>query len=145
MLANNRWVRSTGTLSEKPISIQYREDWALAKEAGEYPVCVQIAWNADTLDDSTGFPSLAEQSEILFFHEQLQSHIEKDEQALIMMSISHDGVNQWVIYAQDLERFITALEQVPNKEGGYPIEVVADEDPEWNVFTQVYQVIESQP
>lgn len=144
MLANNRWIRASGTLNNKPISIQYREDWQLAKDAGEYPVCVQIAWNASSLDDSTGYPSLAEQSDILTFSEHLQRFAEADENALILMVIAHAGVNQWVIYTRDTETFRAALESIPPREGLYPIEVVADDDPQWRTFTQVYQVIQPQ-
>lgn len=145
MLANNRWVRASGTLHDKPISIQYREDWALAKDAGDYPICVQIAWNAATTDDSTGFPALSEQSAILTFSEHLQRQAEAEENALILMVITHAGVNQWIIYAHDLERFKQALDSIPTSAGLYPIEVVADEDPQWQTFSQVYQVIQPQP
>lgn len=142
MLANNQWIRSAGTLNEKPISIQYRQDWQLAKEAGEYSICIQIAWNSTSADDSTGFPSIAEQGDILVFNELLQANIEANENALVLMVISHSGINQWVVYARDLERFKKDLERIPTREGGYPIEVVADMDEEWNTFTQVHQAIE---
>lgn len=142
MLANNRWMRSEGTLNEKPISIQYRQDWQLAKEAGEYSICIQIAWNANSSDDSSGFPAEDEQVEILMFHELLQAHVETNENALVLMMITHSGVNQWVVYAKDLERFKQDLESIPAREGGYPLEVVADMDEEWRIFTQVYQAIE---
>lgn len=145
MLANNRWVRASGTLHDKPISIQYREDWQLARDAGDYPLCVQIAWNAETTDDSTGYPALNEQSAILTFSEHLQRQVEEGENALILMVITHAGVNQWIIYTRDLERFKVALERIPTKDRLYPIEVVADEDPQWQTFTQVYQVIQQQP
>lgn len=142
MLANNQWVRSSGTLHEKPISIQYRQDWQLAKEAGEYPICIQIAWNSASINDSTGYPSEAEQGDILVFNELLQNNIEAKENALVLMVISHAGVNQWVVYARDLETFKQDLKRIPAREGGYPIEVVADQDEDWCIFTQVHQAIE---
>jgi hypothetical protein len=141
MLANNRWVRATGSLNDKPISIQYREDWELARQSESYPLCVQIAWNAGSVDDSTGFPGLAEQSKILTFGEHLQQHLEPAENALVTMVITHDGVCQWIIYCKDIELLKEGLDRIPTGEGLYPIEVVADEDPLWQTFTQVYQAI----
>ncbi len=141
MLANNRWVRSSGTFQDKPISIQHREDWQLAKEAGDYAICAQIAWNAQSIDDSTGFPALAEQSDILTFSQQLQQAIEKNENALMLMVLTYDGVHQWVIYLRDLAQFKAAVEAIPDRDEGYPIEVVADKDPAWQTFTQIYQMI----
>lgn len=141
MLVNNRWIRCAGTLTDKPISIQYRQDWQTAKETDAYPLCIQIAWNASQLDEATGFPALAEQHEILAFGELLQQHLEAKENAVIAMVITHSGVNQWVIYCQDLERFKHNLERIPAREEGYPIEVVADEDPSWSIFTQIAEAI----
>lgn len=143
MLANNRWIRASGSLNDKPISIQYREDWAAVRDADHMPVCVQIAWQAETVDDSTGFPSLIEQSSILTFSEHLQNALEPAENALVSMVITHDGVNQWVIYCRDLDVLKADLDKIPTQDGLYPIEVVADEDPEWAIFTQVYQAIQS--
>ncbi|MFY9178213.1 MAG: DUF695 domain-containing protein [Venatoribacter sp.] len=140
MLANNRWVRSSGTLQDKPISIQHREDWQLAFEAGDYHHCVQIAWSTASADDSTGFASMAEQMDILAFGEMLQKAIEPNENALIVMVLAHSGVNQWVIYLRDLEQFKQDLDNIDTALT-FPIEVVADEDANWSTFHQIYAMI----
>ena len=142
MLVNNRWARASGHLNEKTISIQYREDWQQAKDSGLYEICIQIAWYAQTVDDSNGYPIISEQAKILTFTEQLQSKVEKDEGSVISMMITHDGVNQWIIYSQDLDAFKEGLEGVPVGEELYPIEVVADDDPDWHTFVQVYNSID---
>ncbi|MDK2779279.1 MAG: DUF695 domain-containing protein [Pseudomonadota bacterium] len=145
MLANNRWVRASGSLNDKPISIQYREDWEAVRSADVLPVCVQIAWNAESVDDSTGFPSLQEQTRILTFSEYLQRELEPDENALVSMMITHDGVNQWVIYCKDIEKLKAGLDRIPTESGLYPIEIVADDDPQWGIFTKIHQEIEKKP
>ena len=141
MLVNNRWVRASGDLNGKPISIQYREDWSLAQESERYPVCVQIAWHADSLDESTGFPSDEEQNQILAFHQALQDKLEPSENAVVAMMITHDAINQWIIYCEDLDVMKDALDQIPTDQGLYPIEVVADDDAEWQTFSKVHEVI----
>ena len=141
MLANNRWVRATGTLRDKPISIHYREDWQSARDSGQLPVCVQIAWNAESIDDNTGFPGLQEQSRILVFNEHLQTHLETGDNAVVTMMLTNNGTNQWVIYCRDLELLQQGLDAIPTTDGLYPIEIVADEDPEWSTFVQVFEVI----
>jgi len=141
MLVNNRWVRASGSLQDKPISIQFREDWHLARDSGQFPLCVQIAWHADSTDDSTGFPAEDEQERILAFTEQLQAKLEPEEDAVVCMMITHDGINQWIIYSRDLDLLKAGLETIPTEEGLYPIEVVADEDAEWKTFSQVHERI----
>jgi len=142
MLVNNRWVRASGTLKEKPISIQFREDWTLARDSGLYGICVQIAWHAQSLDDSTGYPSIEEQAKIVAFTEQLQARLEPDEASVVAMMITHDGINQWIIYTGDLDKLKEGLDSVPTDEGLFPIEVVADPDTDWQTFSQVYQKIQ---
>lgn len=141
MLVNNRWVRASGDLNAKPISIQYREDWQLAAEAERFPICVQIAWHAESHDDSTGYPGLDEQDDILTFHQTLQDRLEPKENAVVAMMITHDSINQWIIYCKELESLQAALDDIPTEQGLFPIEVVADEDLDWQTFKQVYQVI----
>jgi len=144
MLVNNRWVRASGDLNGKPISIQYREDWQLAADTDDYGVCVQIAWHADSQDESTGFPAADEQDQILAFHQALQDQLEPGENALVAMMITHDAINQWIIYCKNLDAMKAALDEIPTEQGLYPIEVVADEDADWRIFRQVYDVIRQQ-
>lgn len=144
MLVNNRWIRASGELNDKPISIQYREDWQQAAAYDVLNICVQIAWQAESRDESTGFPSDAEQLRILAFSEQLQQVLEADENAVVAMVIAHDGVNQWIIYCKDLQPLKDGLDKIPASDAGYPLEVVADEDPHWQIFQQVYDAIRQQ-
>ncbi|MEK9713060.1 MAG: DUF695 domain-containing protein [Thalassolituus sp.] len=141
MLVNNRWVRAGGSLQEKPISIQFREDWGLAKDSGLYSICVQIAWHASSRDESTGYPATEEQARIVAFTEQLQARLEPEEDSVVVMMITHDGINQWIIYSRDLDQLKAGLETIPTDSGLYPIEIVADEDPAWNTFIQVHERI----
>jgi hypothetical protein len=144
MLVNNIWVRASGDLNDVPISIQYRKDWQSAQQVGDYRQCVQIAWNATTRDDSSGFPGAEEQQRIVRFHEALQAVLEPQENAVVVMMITHSGVNQWIIYCQDLSQLEQDLNRIPTDQGLYPIEVVADDDPQWHTFSQVYQAIQPQ-
>ena len=56
--------------------------------------------------------------------------------------ITHSGVNQWIIYTRDLDTLRSGLDSMPVTDGLYPIEVVADEDPQWNTFVQVHSRID---
>ena len=47
----------------------------------------------------------------------------------MLMVLTYDGVHQWVIYLRDLAQFKAAVEAIPDRDEGYPIEVVADKDP----------------
>lgn len=137
-MIEKRWVKSSGTLNNKAISIQHLQDWQEARDSNSYPVCVQIAWNANQIDVETGFPSLAEQIQILALGEQLQA-LGQSGNSLLTMIITHEGVNQWVIYVKDLEQFKQELGQIEDAQDDYPLEMVANDDEQWTTFSQVYQ------
>lgn len=142
MKLDNRWVIADGTLNDLPITIHSREDWQETADSGRFPICVQIAWHANARDDSNGYPCLQEMQQIEMFHHQLQLQFEKQGHTIIAMVITHDGVNQWVVYSDDLEQVKNDLNQLIAPQNGYPIEVVADEDSDWGTFKKVYQAIQ---
>ncbi len=142
MKLDNRWVKAEGNLNELPIIIHSRENWQDLAAGGAFPICIQIAWNSESRDDSNAFPSQQELQKIEVFHHQLQLHIEDSGNAIVAMVITHDGINQWVIYSDDIEQFKADLANLVAPEQGFPIEIVADEDPDWQTFKKVYQVIQ---
>jgi hypothetical protein len=141
MKLDNRWVIADGTLNELPITIHSREDWQETADSGRFPICIQIAWHAPERDESNAYPSQQEMQKIELFHHQLQAQLEKQGHTVIAMVITHDGVNQWVIYSDDIEQVKEGLNLLTAPEQGFPIEIVADEDPQWTTFKKVYQAI----
>lgn len=142
MKLDNRWVKSDGSLNKLPITIHSRENWQAIADAGEFPICIQIAWNGTTKNESNAFPTQEEMQTIEAFHHQLQLNLESDDHAVIAMVLTHDGINQWVIYTNDIEQLKESLNKILTQEQEYPIEIVADEDPEWKTFKKVYQAIQ---
>lgn len=141
MKFDNRWVTADGTLNELPITIHSREDWQETAESGRFPICVQIAWHAELRDESNAFPSTQEMIKIDVFHHQLQSRLEADGHAMVAMVITHDGVNQWVIYCDDIDIVKAGLNTLAASDQEFPLEIVADEDVEWQTFKKVHQAM----
>ena len=118
MKLDNRWVKAEGSLNELPIIIHSRENWQEIAADGTFPICIQIAWNCAARDDSNAFPSQQEMQKIEVFHHQLQLHVEASEHAMVVMVITHDGINQWVIYSDDIEQFKVDLANLIAPEQG---------------------------
>lgn len=142
MQLDNRWVTADGTLNELPITIYSREDWQGIADSGRFSICVQIAWHAEQRDEENAFPSKQDMLKIDVFHHQLQSQLEAGGHAMVAMVITHDGVNQWVIYCDDIEAVKTGLNKLASAEKEFPLEMVADEDVEWETFKKVHQAIQ---
>ena len=142
MKLDNRWVTADGTLNELPITIYSREDWGVIAQSGRLPICIQIAWHAKQKDESNAYPSQQEMVQIDVFHHQLQSKLEASGNAVVAMVITHDGVNQWVVYCDNIESVKKGLNALSAPDQGFPIEIVADEDSDWETFKKVHQAIQ---
>lgn len=139
---DNRWVTADGTLNELPITIHYREDWQATAHSGRFPICIQIAWQGVTRDDKCSYPAQQEMQQIEVFHHQLQQQTEQEGHGIVAMVLTHDGLNQWVLYCDDIAKISKGLDQIVAPARGFPIEIVADEDAQWQTFKKVHQVIQ---
>ena len=92
MQLDNRWVNADGTLNELPIVIRYREDWQQAADSGQFGICVQIAWNASSRDDSNAYPAQAEMEQIELLHHQLQNRLESTGNSIVAGSPAPFGI-----------------------------------------------------
>jgi hypothetical protein len=144
MAFSNRWVLADGTLNDEPITIRYRDELDAELASGEFDQCVQISWNAADVDPGTGYPSNKELVFIDDFNQKLMSAVEQDAHALVVMVIMCQGVNQWILYAKDTTQLQSDLNTIPTDTGLYPIEIVAEEDAKWDIFTQLRDAIKTQ-
>lgn len=144
MAFSSRWILADGTLNEDPITIRYRDQLDDQLESGLFKQCIQISWSAAEVDTETGYPSESELIKIDDFNQKLMASIEKDEQALVVMVIMCAGINQWILYAQDTAQLQADLNTIPTDTGLYPIEIVAEEDDSWSIFTQLRDAIKTQ-
>lgn len=141
MVFSNRWTFADGTLHEKPIEIRFREQVDQEQASGQYGQCIQIAWNADRIDDGTGFPTPEELSDIDAFNQKLMTALEAEQHGILVMVLTSQGIVQWILYCRDLDEAQADLNTIPTDTGLYPIEVVADSDPEWDTYTQLRDAI----
>ncbi|NVK36389.1 MAG: DUF695 domain-containing protein [Gammaproteobacteria bacterium] len=144
MSFSNRWVLADGTLNDEPITIRYRDELESELASGKFSQCVQISWNAADVDPQTGYPSTSELIKIDDFNQKLMNAIETENHALIVMVIMCQGINQWILYAKDTSQLQADLNTIPTDTGLYPIEIVAEEDADWTIFTQLRDAIKTQ-
>jgi hypothetical protein len=144
MAFSTRWVLADGTLNDEPITIRYRDELESELTSGEFAQCVQISWTAADVDPVTGYPSDKELVFIDDFNQKLMTAVEEQLHALVVMVIMSQGINQWILYAKDTSQLQSDLNTIPTDTGLYPIEIVAEEDAKWDIFTQLRDAIKTQ-
>jgi len=143
MAFSNRWVLADGTLKDQPITIRYRDQVQEQLESDQYQQCIQISWQAQEQDPETGYPSAAELEKIDAFNQKLMAAVETEQHGLLVMVLMCEGVNQWIMYSKDIKQVQQDLNTIPTDTGLYPIEVTSDEDPQWEIFTQLRDAIKT--
>ena len=143
MAFSNHWTTADGTLNDQPIMIHYRGDVETLQQSNQYGQCVQIAWNAEDVNPLNGFPSMDEMAKIDGFNLRLMDVIEAEQHGIVVMVLTSQGVNQWIIYCRNLEEMRQDLDRIPTDQGLYPIEVVAEEDASWETFTELRDAIQA--
>ncbi len=136
MAFSNRWVLADGTLNDQPITIRYRDQIQEQLESDLYRQCIQISWQAQ-------YPSAAELEKIDAFNQKLMAAVETEQHGLLVMVLMCEGVNQWIMYTKDIEQVQQDLNTIPTDTGLYPIDVTSDEDPQWEIFTQLRDAIKT--
>lgn len=144
MAFSTRWVLADGTLNDQPITIRYRDNVQSELDSGEYQQCIQISWEAEEVDKVTGYPSVFELEKIDAFNQKLMAAIEANKHGLVVMVLMAQGVNQWIIYVRDNDEIQKDLNTIPTDTGLYPIDVVSEEDAEWDIFTELRDAIKTQ-
>jgi hypothetical protein len=139
---NEHWKIARGTLYDKPIRINFYDSVEEYKNSGSFSSCIQIAWHLE--DDELGedgLPKEVVQIKLDDFHYKLINAFETNECAHVVMVICSGNVNQWVLYTSDIETATLALNGIPASSDGYPIEVVADNDPDWSTYHEMYDAM----
>ena len=144
MSFSNRWVLADGTLNEQLITIRYRDGVQAELDSRAFENCIQISWEADDVDPSTGYPSVDELEKIDAFNQKLMSSIEPDNHGLVVMVLMSQGVNQWIVYVRDTDELQKDLNKIPTDTGLYPIDVVTEVDSDWLIFTELRDAIKTQ-
>lgn len=145
MAFSNRWITADGTFQNDPITIRYRDGIEDERVSGTYPHCIQIVWEAADVDVDTGYPSQNELIKIDAFNQKLMQAVEAKPSGLLVMVLTSQGVNQWILYAKSNEQVTAALDTIPTDTGLYPIEVTSEEDEDWTIFMQLRDAIKTEP
>jgi len=145
MAFSNRWVLADGTLHDDPITIRYREEVDQYRQSGQFPHCIQIEWEAEDVDATTGYPSEQELIKIDEFNKKLMAAVEAEPCGIVVMILMAQGVNQWIMQVSDNEKLQQALDTIPTDTGLYPIQVTTEEDQDWDTFTQLRDAIQPAP
>lgn len=104
-------------------------------DVGGYDRLVKVLWPyADAGSGALPFDEVVNQ--LQRFEERLCEAWEKDGLAYLSAVLTFDGARQWVFYTYDIAECGSRLNQMPQESEPYPLELEAEDDPEWNYLRE---------
>jgi len=87
---------------------------------------ISVTWTLQ--DQSDGTPSDAESAWMERFEKRLCERLEAKAHAFVCIVFTEPGFREYVFYSRDVERFLEALNKIPEESAQYPIAVRHETD-----------------
>jgi hypothetical protein len=129
--SDGTWFTALGGGSEHPTMIRAREDILGLLPAPGLTTRVMVSWSC-RVPLTSGLPSPDDYDELGDFEGTLINFVE--EGAILAFVYTTEGVVEYSFYTSDAEWFLERLNEAMSDKGDVPIEIVAEQDPDWSEY-----------
>jgi hypothetical protein len=135
VIRQDRWSLARGVVEVGPYTLRFRHELPSIADTSGYAQLLTILWPYADQDSGT-LPSVEEIAELEQFENRLSEALEHDGHAVIAAVLTLDGARQWVVYTDDMDECARRITNMPQNEAPYPIEMHAQDDPDWEYLRQ---------
>src|SRR2546422_5098574 len=135
ILRKDNWTIAEGTHEGKPLMVRFRQEFRSVTDFHGYPLLLQITWPYASTDKN-GLPGDADTDAMERFEERILAAYERDCHAVLTAVITTNGTRQWIFYTSDIDTCGQRLAEMPQESEPYPVELTADEDPDWRFLRE---------
>ncbi len=135
ILKKDNWAVAEGTHEDKPLVIRFRQELRSVSDFRGHHLLLQITWPYESPDES-GLPGGADGEAMERFEERILAAYEHDAHAVLAAVITTNGARQWILYTSDIDTCGQRLAEMPQESEPYPVELTADEDPDWRFLRE---------
>ena len=132
----DNWLVAMSDIDGLPAAIRLRADVKSFIASGNHRHYLRVVWEISDPDEN-GLPSDHEIQRLESFEDHLCRAVEANDDAILTFVITSDGLRQWLFYSKDLEESEHRINQLPQEEERYPIELTAKEDASWSEYDLV--------
>lgn len=138
LLQHDHWDVAQGKNETGVSFIRYRTPVLYAEQIQGcgYGRVLKIVW-IYAPEGSGALPSKDASEQMAVFEDRLCAAVEHDSHAILTAVLTFDGARQWVFYTDDVHECGARLEAMPQEAERYPLELTADDDPEWSYLREV--------
>jgi hypothetical protein len=130
VIRNDRWTAVEGGTDIGPFLLRYRTPILAPPDTKGYGHVLKIVW--PYADENTGaLPSREDSEQMAKFENRFCEAVEQDATAILTAVLTFDGARQWVFYTGDVRQCGERLNNMPQNDEPYPLELTTEQDPDW--------------
>lgn len=137
------WTSPTESETGRLIMVTGRRDVDKFRNNTRYSIRVEVTWHYTS--DSSGMPTITDAELMEKVHDALLDTFKRDPVAVITGIYTGDGRRDWVFYTVSTHifqrKFNEALQEFPL----LPLEIYAENDPEWAEYAEMRELSEITP
>jgi len=125
------WTLAEGEADTGPYILRFREPVLKDSDTSGYDHCLRIVWIYAN-ENSGALPEDDDSSAMATFEDRVCEALELDLLGALVAVLTFDGARQWVFYTFDVAECVKRINQMPQEEDRYPIELDVFTDPGWS-------------
>ena len=140
---NDWWTSPTISENGNTVIVTGRRDIDEFRNNPKFKIRIEVTFKYT--GDSTGMPDYETSLQMEEAHNALVSAFEKDPVAVLTGVYTGDGERNWVFYTLSTNIFGRKLNEALASLPVLPITIYAENDPEWNEYSEMKQISEIMP
>jgi len=133
LLKTKGWGLSEGTFERRWFLLRYRLKIVTPPETHTHPMRLSVLWPY-THETSDEPPSSTQLEELNRFEELICEALEHDATAILVAVLTFEGSRHWVFYTSNVHICGERISKMPHYGDPYPLQMVAETEPNWDFF-----------
>lgn len=139
---NDWWTAPAESENGKIIMVTGRRDIEKFRDKGRFPLRVTVAWKYES--NSLGFPSEETSRELEAVTEAFHEYMNGSVSAVMTGIYTGEGLREWIFYATNPDAFTRRLNIALESFPLLPIKISAENDPNWEEYSEMKEASEIQ-
>lgn len=145
-VVDDPWSVATGEDEGRPLIFRLRTKPPAWHDRDDYPHLVAISWNFADDDEASdavdGLPDAETVERMEVLEDRLVEFLEESQAACLTAVVTGNGVREWQWYARSPHGMMQILNEALCGLPQFPIEISAEEDPEWDGYRRLRRLFE---
>jgi len=141
-MAEDLWIGARVKYGDQTFLLRYLSALPTGVDTKFYPHLVTVAWSYDSANRS-GMPDASTRDAQICFEDIVDKALEEAGNAYLVWVKTGGGAKVWFWYSHDVEEMLEIISHALEGRGQFPVEISDEKDPEWSVWREFVDSLDS--